>query len=311
MKKNNSPVQTEEKKLLKPKNDVVFQSIFNQNNEKITKAFVEALLDEKITKMTINNDQILVRDAPDDKLGILDLELDINNNEKVDVEIQLIERANFAERLLFYFSRLYTSEIKRGDDYAEAKKVILIAIIDYPLELTQTISEMETVWKLCEKNHPNLVLTDSIEICILELDKVKNTYYKNKLDKKAQWMLFLDDPNSREVKEIMEKNNDIKDAVIEVHERSKDEQLRRLAELKEKAIMDEKAIYKAGRLRGEKEGIQKGLQEGVQKGITQGQLEKSIEIIKKLHSMNLTISQIAQAVDMSEQEVQKIIDENS
>ena len=185
--------------------------------------------------------------------------------------------------------------------------MILIAIIDYPLELTQTISEMETVWKLCEKNHPNLVLTDSIEICILELDKVKNTYYKNKLDKKAQWMLFLDDPNSREVKEIMEKNNDIKDAVIEVHERSKDEQLRRIAELKEKAIMDEKAIYKAGRLRGEKEGIQ----EGLQKGITQGQLEKSIEIIKNLHSMNLTISQIAQAVDMSEQEVQKIIDENS
>ena len=291
MKKNNSPVQTEEKKLLKPKNDVVFQSIFNQNNEKITKAFVEALLDEKITKMTINNDQILVRDAPDDKLGILDLELDINNNEKVDVEIQLIERANFAERLLFYFSRLYAFQIKRGDDYKKKKKVILIAIIDYPLELTQTISEMETVWKLCEKNHPNLVLTDSIEICILELDKVKNTYYKNKLDKKAQWMLFLDDPNSREVKEIMEKNNDIKDAVIEVHERSKDEQLRRIAELKEKAIMDEKAIYKAGRLRGEKESI--------------------VKIIKNLHSMNLTVSQIAQAVDMSESEVQKILDKNA
>lgn len=193
---------------------------------------------------------------------------------------------------------MYASEIKRGDDYTEAKKVILIAIIDYPFELTQTISEMETVWKLCEKNHPDLVLTDSIEICILELDKVKNTYYKNKLDKKAQWMLFLDDPNSREVKEIMEKNNDIKDAVIEVHERSKDEQLRRLAELKEKAIMDEKAIYKAGKLRGEKEGI------------SQGELKKSIEIIKNLYSMNLPISQIAQAVDMSETEVKKIIDEN-
>ncbi len=64
MKKNNSPVQTEEKRLLKQKNDVVYQSIFNQNNAKITKAFVEVLLDEKITKMTINNDQILVRDNP-------------------------------------------------------------------------------------------------------------------------------------------------------------------------------------------------------------------------------------------------------
>lgn len=64
LKKNNSPVQTEEKRLLKQKNDVVYQSIFNQNNAKITKAFVEVLLDEKITKMTINNDQILVRDNP-------------------------------------------------------------------------------------------------------------------------------------------------------------------------------------------------------------------------------------------------------
>ncbi len=89
----------------------------------------------------------------------------------------------------------------------------------------------------------------------------------------------------------MEKNNDIKDAVIEVHERSKDEQLRRIAELKEKAIMDEKAIYKAGRLRGEKESI--------------------VKIIKNLHSMNLTVSQIAQAVDMSESEVQKILDKNA
>ena len=62
--------------------------------------------------------------------------------------------------------------MKGGTIIEEAKKVILIAIIDYPLELTQTISEMETVWKLCEKNHPDLVLTDSIEICILELDKV-------------------------------------------------------------------------------------------------------------------------------------------
>lgn len=190
MKKNNSPVQTEEKKLLKPKNDVVFQSIFNQNNEKITKAFVEALLDEKITKMTINSDQILVRNTPDDKLGILDLELDINNNEKVDVEIQLIERANFAERLLFYFSRLYASEIKRGDSYTEAKKVILIAIIDYPLELTQTISEMETVWRLCEINHPSLVLTDSIEICILELVRLKIHTIRISLIKKLNGCYF-------------------------------------------------------------------------------------------------------------------------
>ena len=40
--------QKEENQLLKPKNDVVFQSLFNQKNEKITKAFIEDLLEEKI-----------------------------------------------------------------------------------------------------------------------------------------------------------------------------------------------------------------------------------------------------------------------
>lgn len=96
----------EEVKLLKPKNDIVFQSLFNQNNEKITKAFVQALIDEKIEKIVINQDKELLRERPNDKLGILDLQVDVNNNEKIDVEIQLIEKENFAERLLFYFSRL-------------------------------------------------------------------------------------------------------------------------------------------------------------------------------------------------------------
>ena len=44
----NKNQKKEEKELLKPKNDVVFQSLFNQKNEKITKAFIEDLLEEKI-----------------------------------------------------------------------------------------------------------------------------------------------------------------------------------------------------------------------------------------------------------------------
>ena len=100
-------------KLLKPKIDVVFQSLFSKKNEKITKAFAEAILDEKVRKITINDDKELFRERPEDKLGILDLELDINDSEKVDVEIQLVDRSNIQERLLFYFSKLYYNEVKK------------------------------------------------------------------------------------------------------------------------------------------------------------------------------------------------------
>ncbi len=70
---NTKNITNEKLKLLKPKNDIVFQSLFNKNNEEITKAFVQALLEEKVEKIKINDDKELLRERPEDKLGILDL----------------------------------------------------------------------------------------------------------------------------------------------------------------------------------------------------------------------------------------------
>ena len=256
----------EEVKLLKPKNDIVFQSLFNQSNKEITKAFVQALIEQKIEKIVINSDKELLREKPDDKLGILDLQVDVNDNEKIDVEIQLIEKKNFADRLLYYFSRLYAEGIKRGDSYDKAKKVVLIAIIDFKLDLTKEITEIETEWKLREQNRPELTLTNSIEIRIIELDKVRKFYGKNKDNIKAQWMLFLDDPNSKEVREIMEKNDEIKEATVVVKQMSEDEKMQRLAFLREKAILDEKEIYATATERGLKNGMKKDMKEGIKLG---------------------------------------------
>lgn len=284
---------TEDIKLLKPKNDIVFQSLFSKNNEKITKAFVQALLEEKIDKIVINNDKELFRENPNEKLGILDLELDINNKEKVDVEIQLIDRHNLEKRLLFYFAKLYQSQIKRGYDYIDAKKVVLIAIIDYSLGKTKDIDRMETVWKLIEKCD-GIVLTDDIEIHIIELEKVKNTYMKDRNNKKAQWMLFLDNPNSKEVQEIMEENKEIEEATVVVKKMSKDEKLQRLADLREKAIMDEKAIYRGGVTKGKEEGKK------------EGKNERNKEIAEELLRRNMSIKEVANITTLSIDEVEKI-----
>ena len=252
----NAQDKTKDFKLLKPKNDIVFQRLFNKDNEKITKAFVEALLDKKVDTIVINEDKELLGETIEDKTGILDLELNIDDREKVDVEIQLVNRSNFVERLLFYFSKLYSKEIERGKGYNQAKRVVLVAILDYNLELLSFTKEMETIWKLREEKNKEAVLTDAIEIHIISLNKVKNSYIENKTDLKAQWMLFLDDPNSKEVLEIMKKNKEIKEASVEVKKLSKDEKLQRLAFLREKAILDEKSIYGAGLEDGVKQGIE-------------------------------------------------------
>ena len=299
MSDNNFTNQTKEEKLkeikvLKPKNDVVFQRLFNKENEKITKAFVEALLDEKIHKIKINEDKNLLCKALDQKSGILDLQVDVKDEEKVDVEIQLIERSNLPERLLFYFSKLYLRGIGKGEDYRFAKRVVLIAIIDYNLKMKIENKKMETIWKLIEKDNLQNILTNKLEIHILELDKVKEEYKKNKKNEKAQWLLFLDNPNTKEVEEIMEKNEEVKDAVIEVKKLSEDEELQRLADLREKAIMDEKAIYQAGLDKGKTEGKEEGKIEAMQ------------EVAKKLLKQSLEMRKIAEITGLSIKEIEKL-----
>ena len=275
-----------------------FQRLFNKDNQKITKAFAEAMLDEKIHHMTINEDKELLSDTLDKKTGILDLQIDVNNTEKVDVEVQLVERSNLPERLLFYFSKLYLKGIGKGEDYRIAKRVVLIAIIDYNLKIEIEDKKMETIWQIVEKNHPKTILTNKFEIHILELEKVKEEYKKNKENKKAQWLLFLDDPETKEVKEIMEKNEDVKEAVIEVRKLSQDEQLQREAELREKAIMDEKAIYQAG--------LDNGKEEGEKLGRKKGRVETMKEVAKKLLKQNMNIENVAEITGLTIEEIEKL-----
>ena len=252
----------EEKQLLQPKIDVVFQSLFNKDNMKITKSLVEVLLEEKIETIEINADKDLIREKPEDKYGVLDLELDVNNKEKIDVEIQLSRRTDFIKRILWYLTRMYSKQIKKGGKYKELKKVMLIAIVDFNLKETKELKEMETIWKLIETKNREKILTEDIEIRIIELPKAKEMYKKNKKDEKAQWMLFIDNPNTEEVKEIMEENEEIKECVIKVKELTEDEKIERLAFLRERARMDEESLRDEGYEEGMVEIAKKLIEEG-------------------------------------------------
>ncbi|MCI8344953.1 MAG: Rpn family recombination-promoting nuclease/putative transposase [Clostridia bacterium] len=282
------------KQLLKPKNDIVFQSLFTQKNEEITKNFISALMEEKITKIEINTKKELYREKPEDKLGILDLEAEINDKEKVDIEVQLIDRKNLVERMLFYFSKLYASTIDKGEDYISAKKVVIISIIDYDLDLTKEIKEMETIWNIIERKNKNLMLTDKLELHIIELRKAREEYEKNKSNKKAQWMMFINNPNEMEVQEIMKENKEIEEAVVIIKEMTEDEKLERLAFLRQKAIMDEKAIYAAGLDKGEIKGREAGIK------------ENQIEVAKKMKEKNIDINIIEEITKLTKEEIEKL-----
>ena len=153
-------------------------------------------------------------------------------------------------------------------------------------------------------------MTQKLEIDIIELPKIigKEKEQDNLLD----WLYFLENPKSERVTKKMKENENLKEAVKKLDNLSEDEKMQRIADLRQKAIMDEKAIYEKGLEvgieKGMKEGIQRGIEKGIEKGIMEGSQKEKIEIAKKMLELKIDKETIAEATGLTEQEIEKILD---
>lgn len=112
------------------------------------------------------------------------------------------------------------------------------------------------------------------------------------------WVMFLNDPNESEVSQIMEENREIKEAMDELEKISKDKELRRIAELREKAIRDEKNGLRHAREEGMKEGIKEGMKQGMEKKIE--------EVTKRMLKLNIPMQDIINTTDLTEEQILNI-----
>ena len=282
-------------KTLSPKLDVVFQALFGEvGNESITKGFLETILERKIDSIDLSKNPILRREFKEEKLGVLDIIAKLDKDEICNIELQIVDKKNIIERILYYWSRLYSRQIKSGEDYKILQKAIVILITDFKIENLEEL-DYHSRWKIMEdKQGKKIILTQKLEIDIIELPKIigKEKEQDNLLD----WLYFLENPKSERVTEKMKENENLKEAVKKLDNLSEDEKMQRIADLRQKAIMDEKAIY------------EKGLEVGIEKGIMEGSQKEKIEIAKKMLELKIDKETIAEATGLTEQEIEKILD---
>ncbi len=294
-------------KTLSPKLDVVFQALFGEvGNESITKGFLETILERKIDSIDLSRNPILRREFKDEKLGVLDIIAKLDENEICNIELQIVDKKNIIERILYYWSRLYSRQIKSGEDYKILQKAIVILITDFKIENLEEL-DYHSRWKIMEdKQGKKIILTQKLEIDIIELPKIigKEKEQDNLLD----WLYFLENPKSERVTEKMKENENLKEAVKKLDNLSEDEKMQRIADLRQKAIMDEKAIYEKGLEIGLEKGIQRGMEKGIEKGIMEGSQKEKIEIAKKMLELKIDKETIAEATGLTEQEIEKILD---
>ena len=302
--------KTEEKIILTPKNDIIFQTIFSKKHKNLTKNLIESIIKEKIEDIEIDVATHLVKNYATDKLGILDLRVKFKDGSQCSIEVQLINHGNMIDRITYYMASQYASQIEEGGEYGEIKRTICIGILGFEVRELKGMEEYSTRWRIIEDKYRKKVLTEKMEIYIIELKKLRKKEKKELEDRQTQWMLFLDNPRSEEVKEIMGKSKEIKEAVETYEKVTQNKDLRRLAELREKAIRDEISLRKYERREGMRvgleKGLEKGLREGMREGENKGKKERELEIVKRLKNMGLTIEQIEEATELDRKVIEKI-----
>ena len=162
--------------LMKPKIDFAFKEIMN--DEKARTGFLAAVLhlDPADIKSTRILNPYLRQAHADDKLGILDVRILMNDDTEIDTEIQLSELKVWSDRSLFYAAKMYTDQIKPGQKYNVFKKCVSISILDFIL--FEGKNEFYSCFHILEDTR-HFKYTDKMEFHVIELPKLAPALKEN------------------------------------------------------------------------------------------------------------------------------------
>ena len=284
--------------LLKPKYDVVFQALFGQNEENITQSFISDIIGKPIEIIDIKTDNTIARKYPEDKIGRLDLKTKFKDGTICQIEMQLADEKNIIDRILYYWSKTFSNQLKRGDAFNKLAQTIGIVIVDFEIKEIKGIEKARTKWQIMETEEGKKILTNKLELYIIEIPKANRILEKESNNKIAQWVSFIDNPNTERVEKIVKENKEVKKAREVLYGKSKDEELERLAFLKERTIMEENTMRENAK--------EEGMQEGIKEGEKRGERISKLEIAKKMKEDKISIEQIQKFTGLPAEEIAQL-----
>ena len=117
------------------KNDVNFKYFFKNNERALRSLLTHFLpLPKKRSIKTVKiEDSLLPPVKLKDKVSIMDIRLTLDTGEFVNVEMQMCNDRAFIERVLFYWAKNYTLQLKEGESYKKLIPVYSLIFCDFNL----------------------------------------------------------------------------------------------------------------------------------------------------------------------------------
>ncbi len=225
--------------VVKAKLDIIFKKLFTQDDNML-KNFLCDILD--FPSGTIKEIQVLNGEILPEEINGKNIRLDIKaqaDDRIIDVEIQMQDKGNFKDRSLYYWAKMYTEQLDKGEDYREANQTISINILNY--DLFKDTKEAYSTFKFLETKR-NELLTDKCIVLYFELKKVNNKIDKN--DRKKLWLQLINAETEEELNMIKEAGvPEVNKAVDFIYKMSEDEKTKEMAKAREAYLKDERNAY--------------------------------------------------------------------
>ena len=302
-----------------PLTDICFKYLLGSNqNKDLLLSFLNAVLrnagQPKITKIDIIN-PFNPANYKESKISIVDIKAEDEFGTQFNIELQNCGDSNYINRSLYYWSKIYGDQLKKGDGYENLKPCICINLLDF--NLIRENDAFHNLYMIKNVFYPDTILTDHLSIHFLEFKKLTKI---NKRDKLILWLKYLKSEGRKEdvVKFLVKQDRDIAKAHFEFRKFTAEEKERALELTRFKEATDRaNEIYRAekrGKEEGKQEGIaigmeeglEKGVERGIQQGLQKGKLETKKETARKMLFKNLDLSMICEITGLFEEEIMVI-----
>ena len=231
----------------------------------------------------------------EDKETIVDVKCITQNGTVVIIEIQLQGNSKFPERILYYWASNYSKLLKHGEKYDALTPVISINMLDFNLDDNDSIHSCYMIYDTVNKR----LLTDHLQIHIIELKKFKYNLLKQDLNCWLKFFTMKDKDNKEEIMSELVKEKPIME---EVHRKYNNF-------IKDRLMMneyDKRQAYLYGNQIMLEEERRLGIEEGIKKGIEQGIEQEKCSLAKSMKSKNMDIELISELTGLSIEEIENL-----
>ncbi len=175
--------------LINPRVDFAFKKLFGaEENKDILINFINAIVskDDRVADIVLLN-PYNNKEHSSDKLSILDIKATDEKGRRYNIEMQITDQVYYNQRALYYWSKLYSSQLQSGNAFNDLKKTISISILNF--DCFDKEPDYHNVFKILNiRSHESYF--EDLELHFIELNKfnAELSHIKTALDR---WANFL------------------------------------------------------------------------------------------------------------------------